>query len=405
MGNRPIFLPMKRAHLYLFVILLITGCSSGRTALRHGHFDLAVKRASQRLQQGPGISKRGHGLASDVLQQAFISAYEQRQATIRRLATNTSQSFRWEAVLSEYNALQTLTDNARTCTACADWLAPYPASYQDRIQETRQLAAADRYDMAEQAYALRLTDRLAAKDAFTNYRKAIDWVPDYRQARTRADEVYSYALLRVAIEPFGPTREISERDNQKIQGLVLRKLTRNTSPSTFVRLYAPEQIQASIVDGAPLAEGFPIHQAVRMYVSEYTPYNDNTTSASTTIYSDKEYKVGEKKINDSTKVDIMEKVKGTLTTFKRMVSADMTMRLQGIDVSDGQDVWHDSVWATRHWETIWETFSGDTRALNGHTLVTASILVPSRWQLYDDLIDELTGDVARRIHNKYSRDE
>lgn len=396
---------MNRSFLSLLTIVLLTGCSSGRTALRHGHFDLAVKRASQRLQQGPGLSKRGHGLASDVLQQAFVRAYGQRQATIRQLAANASQPFRWESVLTEYSALQKLTDNARTCAACADWLASYPASYQDRMQETRQLAAADRYDVAEQAYALRLTDRLAAKDAFTNYRRAIDWVPDYRQARTRADEVLPYALLRVAIEPLGPTREISGRDNLEIQNLIYKRVGRTMTPSTFVRLYTPEQIQANIVDGGPLAEGFPIHQAVRMQVTDYTAYTDNTGSSSTTIYSDIAYKVGEKKINDSTKVDIMEKVQGTLTTFKRTISTGMTIRLEGIDVDANRPIWHDSVWETRHWETIWETFSGDDRALNGHILATASILVPSRWQLYSDLVDELAGDVARRIHSKYSRDE
>ncbi|QJD79801.1 hypothetical protein [Spirosoma rhododendri] len=396
---------MNRTPLYLLVILLLTGCSSGKTALRHGRFDLAVKRASQRLQQGPGLSKRGHGLASNVLQQAFVLAYEQRQNTIRRLANSTSQPFRWEAVLGEYNALQTLTDNARTCTACADWLSGYPASYQDRMQETRQLAAADRYDVAEQAYDLRLTNRLAAKDAFVNYRKATDWVPDYRQARTRADEVFPYALLRVAIEPIGPTYEISGHDNLAIQRLIYSRLNRDMTPSTFVRLYTPDQIQANIVDGGPLAEGFPIHQAVRMQVTDYTAYTDNTGSSSTTIYSDKEYKVGEKKINDSTKVDIMEKVKGTLTTFKRTISTGMTIRLEGIDVDANKPIWHDSVWETRRWETVWETFSGDDRALNGHILATASILVPSRWQLYDDLVDELAGDVARRIRSKYSTDE
>lgn len=396
---------MQRYAPLLLLIALLTGCSSGRTALRHGQFDVAVKRASQRLQQGPGLSKRGHGLASDVLRQAFVLAYEQHQTTIRRLAANTSQPFRWEAVLNTYNALQKLTDDARTCSACADWLAPYPASYQDRQLETRQLAAADRYERAEQAYAFHLTDRLAAKDAFVNYQKAADWVPDYQQSRARADDAFPYALLRVAIEPVSPSREISAGDNLAIQRLILRKLSINTPPSTFVRLYAPEQVQASLVDGAPLAEGFPIHQAVRMQVVDYTPYNDVTTSASTIVYSDKAYKVGEKKINDSTKVDIMEKVKGTLTTFKRHISAGMMMRVQGIDVGSGRTLWNDPVDETRRWETVWETFSGDTRALNGHTLASASLLVPSRWQLYDDLVDEIAYHAAHRIRTRYSHDE
>jgi hypothetical protein len=82
----------------LFVILL-AACSTGKTALNHNHFDLAVQRASQRLQQPKGLGKRGYTLAPWVLQQAFVRAYEQHQTTIRQLSSSANQSpFRWEAV-------------------------------------------------------------------------------------------------------------------------------------------------------------------------------------------------------------------------------------------------------------------------------------------------------------------
>ena len=130
-----------------------------------------------------GFAGRGRGIARHVatviaplvLKQAFVRAYEQHQAIIRRLSSPTNtQSFRWEAVYATYEQLQAVTDNARRCDACADWLSAYPASYADRQRETRELAAADRYEAAEQAFAYREENRLAAKDAFVNYRKAAD---------------------------------------------------------------------------------------------------------------------------------------------------------------------------------------------------------------------------------------
>jgi hypothetical protein len=392
---------VRQILLFVMTAVLLTACSSGKTALRRGNFDLAVKRASQRLNQARGLFKRGHDLAPQILKEAFVRAYDQHQTTIRRLSAtpptdpNKSPTFRWETVFREYTQLQTLTDDARKCAACAEWLAAYPASYADRQREIRELAAADRYNAAEQAFVYREENRLAAKDAYLNYRKAIDWIPDYRQARAKSEDAFPFAILRVVVEPLSPTTEISFNDNQELQGLILREIGRDTTHSTFVRLYPPDE-QAG--------EGFPIHQAVQMQVDNYSPYSDNTSSSSTTVYSNQAYKVGEKKINDSTKVDIMEKVSGTLTTYRREIRASLDLRMRTVDTQTGKVLWEDSVWESRSWTTEWESFSGDNRALNGQSLKSASLFAPSRWQLYDSMRDELASDVARKLRTKYASD-
>lgn len=383
----------------LFIVLtafLLSACSSGKTALKRGHFDLAVKKASQRLQQRPGLSKRGLPLATQVLQQAFVQAYQQHQTAIQRLSSpTTKEAFPWEVVFSEYKALQTLTDNASQCASCAEWLAEYPASYADRQRDTRELAAADRYNAAEQAFTYREENRLAAKDAYLNYLKAIDWVPDYRQAHAKAEDALPFAVLRVVVEPLTPSVELSRADNQELQRLILQQIGRNTAPSKFVRLYPPDETAG---------DGYPIHQAVQMIVADYTPYRENTSSSSTTVYSNQLYKVGEKKINDSTKVDVMEKVKGTLTTYRREIQAGLDLRMRAMDAETGNVLWEESVTESRNWYTEWQTFSGDDRALNGLTLASANLFPPSRWQLYDGMRDELADDVARRLRSKYARD-
>ncbi len=403
--------------LLIFVITaaFLTACSSGQTALNRGQFDHAVKQASHRLNQRPGLNKRGHALATIVLQQAFVRAYEQHQTAIKRLSSPTNtDAFRWEVVHNEYVALQTLTDNARRIytprgfarrgfdrhgvnrqrTDSTNWLAAYPASYTDRQRDIRSLAAADRYEAAEQAFAYREENRLAAKDAHLHYNKAMEWVPDYRQARAKAEESLPFAILRVVVEPMSPTNEISSSDNRELEGLVFRQIGQNMAPSKFVRLYPPSELAG---------DGFPIHQAVQMQVTDYS-HNENSSSSSTTVYSSQAYKVGEKKINDTTKVDIMEKVSGTLTTYQRTISAELTLRMRSIDTQSGKEVWHDSVWESRNWQTEWQTFSGDDRALNGQSLKSADPFPPSRWRLYDSMRDELAGDVARRLRYKYEKD-
>ncbi|QHV95026.1 hypothetical protein [Spirosoma endbachense] len=382
--------------LFVTITTVLTACSSGQTAFRHGHFDLAVKQASHRLNGWRGLTKRGYTIAPLVLKQAFARAYEEHQTAIRKLSSPANtDAFRWEVVHTEYEKLQTLTDNARTCTACADWLAAYPVSYADRQLEIRQLAAGDRYDVAEQAFAYREDNRQAAKDAYVNYQKALSWVSGFRQAHAKAEDALPFAILRVVVEPLSPTSEISPGDNQELQNLIFRQINPTDAPSKFVRLYHPDE---------SAGDGFPIHQAVQMQVSNYQPYSDNTSSSSTTVYSSQTYKVGEKKINDSTKVDIMEKVSGTLTTYQRTIRAELSLRLRAIDTQTGQTRWEDTIWETRDWKTEWQTFSGDDRALNGHSLASASLFAPSRWSLYDSMRDELADDVVRRLRQKYSSD-
>ncbi|MGM9512358.1 hypothetical protein ACS5NO_31790 [Larkinella sp. GY13] len=389
----------------LFVPLL-TACSSGKTALHQGNFDLAVKKASQRLNQPRGLFKRGYEMAPQVLKEAFRHAYNQHQNVIRRLSSATSTdsnqpfSFRWETVFQEYTHLQTLTDNARRgfvrqCPACAEWLAAYPASYVDRQNEVRELAAADRYQVAEQAFTFREENRLAAKEAYQHYQKALSWVPNYRQARAQSEAVLPFAILRVVVDPLHPTREISTKENRKLQQLIFQRVERNPKPSPFVLLYLPTE-QAG--------DGFPIHQAVQMQVTGYLPFAENTFSSSTTIYSNQAYKVGEKKINDSTKVDIMEKVSGTLTTHRLEIRAGLDLRMWAVDTQTGNVLWEEPLGENRHWVTEWETFSGDDRALNGNLLKRADPFPPSRWQLYDSLRDELADDVARRLRSKYTKE-
>lgn len=382
--------------LLLTVTVLLTACSSGLTALRRGKFDLAVQKASQRLRQRAGFSKRGHLTAPLVLRQAFVRAYEQHQAEIRHLSSPANaRAFRWEAVHTQYEQLQALTNAAAGCPACAEWLAAYPASYTDRQQETRQLAAADRYEAAEEAFTHREENRLAAKDAYLNYRKALDWVPDYRQACAKAQDALPYAILRVVVEPLNPTNEISPADNAELQSLIFGRLSGLAAPSAFVRLYPP---------GEHAGEGFPIHQVVQMVVTDYSPYHEQTSSSSATVYSNQVYKVGEKKINDSTKVDIKEKVTGTLTTYRNEISAGLTLRIRAVDTQTGLLLWEEPIWESRSWATEWQTFSGDDRALNGSSLKSADPFPPSRWSFYRSMRDELVSDVARRLQNKYMSD-
>lgn len=377
---------MKPILPYLFLFFL-TACGSGRVALKHENFDVAVRRSAERLKRKPSDTK-----ARMVLREAYRRAHDQHQNVILRLSRQTDEPFRWEKVVAEYQKLQQLAEQALACRNCESLLGGYPVDYRQRLTETRELAAAERFALAEEAFVYRETNRQAARDAYENFLKADDWVTNYRQARQRAEEVLPYAILRVVVEPLTPSRWLSPGDEQRLQKLIFRELARQQPPSLFVRYYMPGV--------TPEPERHPDH-VVQMAVSNYDPYDVSESSSCQTVESTQEYKVGTKKINDSTTVDVKEKVKGTLTTHKRQVRADLYIDIRSLDARSGQVLWADRIWETESWSDEWETFSGDDRALNGRSLKSASLFMPSRWSMLSDLISSTPGSVRGQLRQKY----
>lgn len=365
-------------------ILTLTACSSGKTALRSGRFDEAVEIAARRYARKPN-----HKHARFVLEEAFRAAYNRHQRTIQTLA-QSEQSFRWEKVVGEYRQLQRTTNVARR--SGLPWTDQYPASYAQNLTEVRNLAAADRYEAAEQAYPYHKTNLQAARDAHIHYEHANDWVNNYRDACAKAAEVQPYAILRVVVEPPVPTRELSEHRNRDFQRLVFDRIGQRWSPSPLSRVYM----------GDPEAgEGYPIHQVVQMQIHNHSSQSESITSSCRTVESSQEYVVGKKKINDTTEVDVKEKVKGTITTHRRTLTASLSLNIRAIDRQADCLAWDDRLYETVEWYTEWETFSGDERALNGHTLASASILVPSDSEFLSDLIRQMANAVRYKLRRTY----
>ncbi|MEZ0607199.1 hypothetical protein ACAW74_01730 [Fibrella sp. WM1] len=401
-----------RLFTYVLVWLLcgLMACSSGKTAYRRGQYAEAVRKASERLRQPRGWGRRGHELAAEVVKRAFVNGYNQHQATIRTLSADTQRPFRWEAVFGEYETLQSMTADAQRALqplsdqqVATDWLANYPTDYTNVLAETRELAAAERYQLAEAAFAQRQTDRLAARAAYEQYQVAQKWVPSYQQSAQRSLEAFSFAVLRVLIEPPVPTPELDRDDTWALGQAVNDNLVRNTIPSPYVHLYQPDQVEVADNGDYRLFDGQPIQEVVQFAVRNYRPYDESFASTSRTIESSKEYKVGTKRINDSTVVDIMEKIKGTVTLHTHRVEARLDLQLRALDARTDAPIWTDSDYVSTDWVGQWETFSGDSRALDSYTLITLTGSAPSSRDLFHSLLNRAGSSVVGTLRKQYKK--
>ncbi|WP_041258990.1 hypothetical protein [Fibrella aestuarina] len=388
----------------------LMACSSGKTAYRRGDYAEAVKKASERLRQPKGWGRRGHELAAEVVKRAFVNGYNQHQATIRALSADVQRPFRWEAVFAEYETLQAMSADAQRALqplaeqqVATDWLANYPTDYTNALAETRQLAAADRYQLAETAFAQRQTDRLAARTAYEQYQAAQKWVPGYQQSAQRSLEAFSFAVLRVLIEPPVPTPELDRDDTWALGQSVNESLVRHTTPSPYVHLYQPDQVEVADNGDYRLFDGQPIHEVVQFAVRNYRPYDESYAKTSRTIESSKLYKVGTKRINDSTVVDILEKIKGTVILHTHRIEARLDLQLRALDARTDAPLWTDSDYVSTDWVGQWETFIGDSRALDSYTLITQTGSIPSSRDLLHSLLNQAGSSVVGTLRKQYKK--
>lgn len=388
----------------------LLACSSGKTAYRRGDYAEAVKKASERLRQPRGWGGRGYELAAEVVERAFVTGYNQHQTTIRTLTADAHRPFRWEAVFREYETLQAMTADVQRALqpltdqqVATDWLARYPTDYTRPLAETRELAAADRYQVAESAFAQRQTDRLAARAAYEHYQAAQDWVPGYQQSAQRAREAFSFAVLRVLVEPPVLTPELDPYDTRSLGQSVNDNLVRNTTPGPYVHLYQPDQVEVADNGDYHLFDGWPIQEVVQMAVRTYRPYDESFSSTSRTVESSNLYKVGTKRINDSTVVDVMEKIKGTVTLHTHRVEARLDLQLRALDARTDAPVWTDSDYISTDWVGQWETFSGDSRAIDSYSLITLTGSVPSHRDLLNNLLNRAGSSVVGTLRKHYKK--
>ena len=68
-------------------------------------------------------------------------------------------------------------------------------------------------------------------------------------------------------------------------------------------------------------------------------------------------------------------------------------------------MWTDEDHTSTGWRVQWETFSGDERALNGHTLltVTGAGTCPSRWDLFNDLSNSMGRSLVGTLRQHYKK--
>ncbi|RYG21769.1 MAG: hypothetical protein EOO07_01760 [Chitinophagaceae bacterium] len=95
---------ISRLRYFIYLSILIVGCTTGKNALQKGDYDASVTKAVNRLQNAPQNKE-----AMQVLASAYELSLAQHLRNIDE-AKMSSDLLRWEFILSEYQQLNQLSN-------------------------------------------------------------------------------------------------------------------------------------------------------------------------------------------------------------------------------------------------------------------------------------------------------
>ncbi len=214
---------------------MVESCSSGKKAYERGNYDEAVLKAIHRLRKSPNSKK-----AAQTLRDSYPLTLTWHRDNIQRAKSSTDE-FKWERVVTEYQQINYLYNELSRCPACMR-IVPNAVSYQGELNEAKRLAADIRYEKGEQilARARENHDRYEAREAFRHFDKVISLLGDYREVRDRIDEAKWLATLKVLVEPIPMHSRNLQISNEFFENKIMEFV--ETMPvNEFVQFYSYEE--------------------------------------------------------------------------------------------------------------------------------------------------------------------
>jgi hypothetical protein len=335
---------LEKTVTFVIISSIIISCSSGLQQLKKGNFDEAIFTSAVRLQKAPDNKK-----ALLVIREAYPLAIEDHKRAIR-MFENSQESFRWEKALAEYQALNRIYDIISHSSVSMREVG-VPQNYAREAETARQLAADERYQAGELALAHK-ENRLAAKDAVGQFERVNQLIPNYKNANQKAEEAFQYAIHRVVIEPVYDVYRLHDHDYFDLQKAFDDEIFRSKMPNQFVRYYTTAEALRDTLSQNDLVKFAFLHLS--------SPQRDITA---TIEHFTKEIKTGTKKINDSTKLDVFEKVTAKIITYKKSVVMRGTMQMRVFDFKTNALLNQEMDDERYCWTDTWQVFEGNPKAL------------------------------------------
>lgn len=366
------------------IVLMINACSSGKKSLQSGDYDRAVYTAINRLKSNPTKAK-----AIETLRKGYDFALNRHLSRISDFKL-TDDAFKWERIITEYEAINSLAYAIGDCPVCLS-VIPNAQKYIEEVGDAKYFAAEARYTAGTKL--LEKKNRADARDAYYNFKKANQFYPDFKDAKEKMDDAYWAAVIRVRVEPVKVNSRLYKLSNEYFQDKINEYLKDYESRS-FIRFYTPQEAMMAKVK---------FDQVLELYFDDFIVGQTYVKEKIQDIKREN-VKIGETR--DSARKAVYGTVTGKLTTFEKTITSTGLLDFQIIDLATNKVINHEKIPGTYVWADTWGTYRGDERALtdNDKALINRKESRPPAPQdLFLAFTKPIYSQLTQKVSNFYKR--
>lgn len=372
----------SRLRYFLYLSILIVGCTTGKNALQKGNYDLSVFKSIDRLKNAPKNAE-----ALYVLPIAYDLALKEHLRKIDE-AKLSSDVLRWETVLGHYQKINQLSDEVNS-SPVALGLIKNPPKYIKEVEDSKYKAAEVRYALG--VNQLNENNRVSAKNAYYNFEKAQYFYPSYKDVNQKLDEAYWAAVVKVVVQPVRVNSSYYQLSNQYFQDQVAQFM-KNYQNNRFVIFYSEQQANQQKVNPDQILrlnfEDFVVGQT---YIKERVEKVKRDSVV-----------IGETR----TKAKVYGTVTATLSIFDKQVSSSGLLAMTIFDNQTQRIIRQQNIPGTYIWQDSWASYRGDDRALTNQQLQMTKrreIAPPPPATLFVEFTKPIYAQLVNEISNFYNR--
>lgn len=379
----------NRFLIFLLLTMLFLGaCSQNGRLYRkakkqyeRANFEAAVIEASKSLRLKPANAK-----AQNLLSEAWNQTIQTREANVNRFQ-NSSDPFKWEHIYSEYTALQNLSDQLQNLPPLVNpdsgyrLLLPFP-ELDDKLSESRENAAEARYQSGLR-YSRMSNSLDNQKKAAQDFKAALNFIPDYKDASLKYQQSRSLAVKRIAIMPFedkSASRSRYGAISELLTDHIISRIMDNRYNSEFTEIISRTQMDAVLNEqqlsaSGVISEGSSVnlgqilgaHEIMTGKILQITVTPSRTvwvnqTATAKVVVGREEYVDEDGKTKER---DVYGEVSCEYRRFTKTASVVVSGSFSIVDVETGKIKAQESIEIRNPWSDVWSRkLSGDDRALS-----------------------------------------
>jgi len=381
---------MKQVKIIFGVVLmaaLMTGCGSSKKMLQQGNYYAAVMESIKHLRSSPENKKQ-----QQVLLQAYPLALENGLRIIGN-AMNMGRVDKYCVAVEEYMLLNQMAD-AIYSSPKALQLIPNPRHYGRELSEVVPLAAEEAYSLGEGK--LRLNTVQGAREAYTYFAKANEYVNGYRDVYFKMREALEMGTIKVIIsKPITPQKYQLTADY--FYNNLMSQIRQSNSNDPFIRFYTETEAHNERLSQ-------PDHYLVLDF-NDFAVGNIRESKGTTQLKRDSVV-VGTTLVYGKTQ-NVYGTVKADFTTYRREVIAQGTLSAKVVNAYNNRVEEHRNIPGKFVWVNEWASFNGDERALTEQQKKMAKsepLMPPPQQDLFIEFTKPIlsqTVSFVRNFYNKY----